>query len=98
MQIEGIKGLIDDTNKKTNSENEQLFIDEEDSEKQLDFDTYITELRDINRRETVEILANQAVFYAVTKIDVFKSTDKQTGNLLGEYSAFTLNRYSSETF
>jgi len=29
---------------------------------------------------------------------VFKSTDKQTGNLLGEYSAFTLDRYSSEIF
>ncbi len=59
---------------------------------------FITKLGDINRRETVEILANQAVFYTVTKTDVFKSTDKQTGNLLGEYSVFTLNQYSLEIF
>ncbi len=45
-------------NEKTNSENKQLFIDIEDSKKQLDFDMYITELRDVNRREIVEILAN----------------------------------------
>ncbi len=31
MQIEGIKGLTDDTNKET--ENEQLFADEENSKK-----------------------------------------------------------------
>ncbi len=58
MQIEGIKGLTSDTNDKTGHENEQLFADEDDSEKWLDFDTYTTELRDINGRETVEILAN----------------------------------------
>jgi hypothetical protein len=58
MQVEGIEGLIDDTNEKTNGENEQLFVDDEDSEKWLDFDTYITELRDVNGREIVEILAN----------------------------------------
>ncbi len=45
-------------NKKTNGENEQLFIDNEDSKKQLDFNTYITELRDVNRQETVKILVN----------------------------------------
>jgi hypothetical protein len=33
MQIEGIEGLTDDTNEKTNSESEQLFADDEDSEK-----------------------------------------------------------------
>jgi hypothetical protein len=102
VQIEGIEGLTSDTNDETGHENEQLFADKDDSKKWLDFDTYTTELRDINRRETVEILANQAVFHAVTKTDVFKSTDKstnkQTGNLPGEYSAFTLDRYSSETF
>ncbi len=98
VQIEGIEGLTDNTNDETRHENEQLFADEEDSEKWLEFDTFITELGDINGRETVEILANQAVFHAVTKTDVFKSTDKQTGNLPGEYSAFTLDRYSSEIF
>ncbi len=29
---------------------------------------------------------------------MFKSIDKQTGNLLGEYLVFTLNRYFLETF
>jgi hypothetical protein len=33
VQIEGIKGLTDDTNDETRHENEQLFADEEDSEK-----------------------------------------------------------------
>ncbi len=58
VQIEGIKGLINDTNNKTRHENEQLLTDEEDGGKWLEFDTFITKLGDINRRETVEILAN----------------------------------------
>jgi hypothetical protein len=77
---------------------DKLLIDKEDGKKWLEFDTFITKLRDINRQETVEILANQAVFHAVTKTDVFKSTDKQTRNLLGEYLVFTLNQYSLEIF
>ncbi len=58
MQIEGIEGLIDNTSDETSHENKQLFVDEEDSEKWLEFDMFITELGDINRREIVEILAN----------------------------------------
>ncbi len=58
VQIKGIKGLIDDTNNKTRHENEQLFTDKEDNKKWLEFDTFITKLGDINRRKTVEILAN----------------------------------------
>jgi hypothetical protein len=45
-------------NNETRYENKQLFTDEEDSKKWLEFDTFITELGDINRQETVEILAN----------------------------------------
>jgi hypothetical protein len=56
-----------------------------------DFDNYVTELREINRPETVTILNNYSVFYSLTKTNVF--------NLPAEPSAFTFDsRYSSETF
>jgi hypothetical protein len=36
-----------------------------------DFDNYVTELREINRPETIAILNNYSVFYSFTKTDVF---------------------------
>jgi hypothetical protein len=56
-----------------------------------DFDNYVTELREINRPETVAILNNYSVFYSFTKTDVF--------NLSAEPLAFTFNsQYFSKTF
>jgi hypothetical protein len=56
-----------------------------------DFDNYVTELRKINRPETVAILNNYSVFHSLTKTNVF--------NLPAEPSAFIFNsQYSSETF
>jgi hypothetical protein len=36
-----------------------------------DFDNYVTELKEINRPETVAILNNYSVFHSLTKTDVF---------------------------
>jgi hypothetical protein len=48
-----------------------------------DFDNYVTELREINRLETIAILNDYFVFYSFTKTDVF--------NLPAEPLAFTFN-------
>jgi hypothetical protein len=56
-----------------------------------DFDNYVTELKEINRPETVAILNNYSVFHSLTKTNVF--------NLPAEPLVFTFDsRYSSETF
>jgi hypothetical protein len=48
-----------------------------------DFDNYITELKEINRPETVAILNDYSVFHSLTKTDVF--------NLPAEPLVFTFN-------
>jgi hypothetical protein len=91
---EGLEDLIDDKVDNAVDEDEQLIAEWENSEKWLELDTYTTELGEIDGRETVQILANQAAFHAVTKTDVFnKLTETQETS-----SAFMLDRYSSETF
>ena len=53
----------------------------------------MTELRDIDEAKTITILSDQAVFYAVTKKNVFKAAERQ------DTAAFTFNnRYLAETF
>jgi hypothetical protein len=55
------------------------------------FNNYVTELKEINRPETVAILNNYSVFYSLTKTNVF--------NLPAKPSAFTFDsQYFSETF
>jgi hypothetical protein len=49
-------------------------------------------------QENVEIAANQAVFYAVTKADVFNRLTENLPEGQAVSSAFVLDRYLSETF
>jgi hypothetical protein len=62
-----------------------------EDEGSYNFDSYITELGEVNGPETVAILNNYSIFHSLTKTDIFK--------LLIESSAFIFNnQYSSETF
>jgi hypothetical protein len=91
---EGLESLTE------TDEDEQLITEWENSEQWLDFDTFTTELGEVDGRETIEILANQAVFHAVTKTDIFNRLTENLPEGQGQAvsSAFVLDRYSSETF
>jgi hypothetical protein len=93
--IEGVETVDtgDDTDTGSNTEIDQLITDWEDNKGITDLDVYTTEMGEINGPETVEILANQAVFYAVTKADIFSKPAQTEPHL-----AFVLDRYSSESF
>jgi hypothetical protein len=56
-----------------------------------DFNNYITELKEINKPETIVILNNYSVFYSFIKTNIF--------NLLTKPLVFTFDsQYSSKTF
>jgi hypothetical protein len=56
-----------------------------------DFDNYVTELKEINKLETIAILNNYSVFHSLTKTNIF--------NLLAKSLVFTFDsRYFSKTF
>jgi hypothetical protein len=54
-----------------------------EDKRSYDFNSYITELREVNRSETVAILNDYSVFYSLTKTNIFK--------LLVESSVFIFN-------
>ena len=89
--IKGVEGLTDNVI----DGNKQLIIKQENNKQQLDFNSYTTELKEINGLETVEILSNQAAFYTITKADVFSNL---TTNLASSYFTFILDRYLLKTF
>jgi len=43
-----------------------------EGEESYDFDSYITELGEVNGPETVAILNNHSVFHSLIKTDIFK--------------------------
>jgi hypothetical protein len=53
------------------NETEQLLMDIELGDNKYDFDTYITELGEVNGLATVAILNDHSVFYSITKSNIF---------------------------
>ena len=43
-----------------------------EDQKSYNFNSYITELEEVNKLETVAILNNYSVFYSLIKTDIFK--------------------------
>jgi hypothetical protein len=54
-----------------------------EDEESYNFNSYITELEEVNGLETVAILNNHSIFYSLIKTDIFK--------LLIESSVFIFN-------
>jgi hypothetical protein len=84
-QCEGLKGITDPTDTKPNtSQFTSIKIDNDL------YDTYLTELREINGTQMVTILNNQSTLHMVTGEDPF---DKEAEPK--ETSAFTFDDYYS---
>jgi hypothetical protein len=76
VQYEGLEGIVDTTDTELNADQfMSMKIDD------APYDTYLTELGEINGIQTVSILNDHSAYHAFTRDDMFKLSDIQTPSL-----------------